>query len=150
MGPITTFVKAGSYLLHWNSFSTLRDLILDKSLFVLQDDTAVPYRFFKSGGWEVRLFGRYATPVKDFTNVEQKDLREAYEEPKAKRQAPAFSLWLSLADAGGQPAPGETSAPALTRVARPVRFERTTCGFEVPSRAYGEGPLFRGDRFVFL
>mgnify|MGYP001764358373 CR=1 FL=1 len=27
----------------------------------------------------ITLFGRYATPVKDFTNVEQPDLRAAYE-----------------------------------------------------------------------
>jgi len=77
---VTTFVKSGSYLLHWDSFSTLRRLILDRSLFVLQDDTAVPYRHFVDQGWEVRLFGRYATPVRDFTNVEQPDLRRAYEE----------------------------------------------------------------------
>jgi len=76
---ISTFVKSGSYLLHWNNFSTLRRFILDRSLFVLEDDTGVPYRFFKDGGWQVRLFGRYASPVKDFTNVEQPDLRQAYE-----------------------------------------------------------------------
>jgi hypothetical protein len=81
---MTTFVKAGSYLLHWDNFSILRRLILDGSLFVLEDDTAVPYRFFKSGGWKVTLFGRYATPVKDFTNVEQPDLRQAYEDPEGK------------------------------------------------------------------
>ncbi len=80
---MTTFVKSGSYLLHWNSFSTLRRLILEKSLYVLQDDTAVPYRFFEGGDWEVRLFGRYVTPVKDFTNVEQPDLRRAYEDPSS-------------------------------------------------------------------
>jgi len=78
---LTTFIKAGSYLLHWEDFSTLRSLILDRSLFVLEDDTAVPYRFFKRGGWDVTLFGRYTTPVKDFTNVEQMDLRAAYEDP---------------------------------------------------------------------
>jgi len=81
LGDLTTFIKAGSYLLHWQNFSTIRNLILDRSLFVLEDDTAVPYRFFKRGGWEVTLFGRYATPVKDFTNVEQLDLRAAYEDP---------------------------------------------------------------------
>ncbi len=79
----TTFVKSGSYLLHWNNFSTLRRLVLEKSLYVLQDDTAVPYRFFERDGWEVRLFGRYVTPVKDFTNVEQPDLRLAYEAPSS-------------------------------------------------------------------
>ena len=101
LGPVTTFIKAGSYLLHWNSFSTLRDLILEKSLLILQDDTAVPYRFFKSGGWEVRLFGRYATPVKDFTNVEQEDLREAYEEPGRNVEPLPFHFgyrWRTRAD----------------------------------------------------
>ena len=77
---MTTFVKAGSYLLHRSNCSTLRNLILDRSLFVLQADPAVPYRLFKSRGWEVRPFGRYATQVKDFTNVEQQELREAYED----------------------------------------------------------------------
>jgi hypothetical protein len=78
----TTFIKAGSYLLHWDNFSTLRNLILDRSLYVLEDDTAIPYRFFVRGGWGITLFGRYATPVKDFSNVEQADLRAAYEDPE--------------------------------------------------------------------
>jgi hypothetical protein len=84
LGSLTTFVKSGSYLLHWNNFSTARKLILDRSLFVLQDDTGISYRFFKSLGWGIRLFGRYATPVKDFINVEQLDLRAAYEDPEGK------------------------------------------------------------------
>jgi hypothetical protein len=74
-----TFVKSGSYLLQYGDFSTLRDLILDRSLFVLQDDTAVPYKYFKNGGWAIKLFGQYAAPIKDFSNVEQPDLRQAYE-----------------------------------------------------------------------
>jgi hypothetical protein len=78
---LTTFVKSGSYLLHWNNFSILRRFVLDRSLFVLQDDTAVPYRYLEAGGWKIKLFGRYVTPVKDFTNVEQPDLRRAYEDP---------------------------------------------------------------------
>jgi hypothetical protein len=77
---MTTFVKSGSYLLHWNNFSILRNFILDRSLFVLEDDTAVPYRYFDDGGWAVRLFGRYGKPVSDFKNVEQPDLERAYQE----------------------------------------------------------------------
>jgi hypothetical protein len=98
---MTTFVKAGSYLLHWSDFSTLRTLILDRSLFVLEDDTAVPYRFFKNGGWGVTLFGRYATPVKDFKNVEQPDLREAYEDPAGNVQPLPFHFgyrWRTQVD----------------------------------------------------
>lgn len=81
LSRVTTFVKSGSYLLHWANFSALRTFILDRSLYVLQDDTAVPYRYFVEKGWDVRLFGRYGKPVKDFTNVEQADLRQAYENP---------------------------------------------------------------------
>jgi len=98
---MTTFVKAGSYLLHWDNFSNLRRLILDHSLYVLQDDTAVPYRFFKAGGWPVVLYGRYATPVKDFKNVEQPDLRTAYEDPEGDVQPLPFHFgyrWRTQVD----------------------------------------------------
>ncbi len=97
----TTFIKAGSYLLHWENFSTLRSLILDRSLYVLEDDTAIPYRFFARGGWGITLFGRYATPVKDFTNVEQADLRAAYEDPETGVRPLPFHFgyrWLTQVD----------------------------------------------------
>jgi len=101
LGTMTTFVKSGSYLLHWSNFSTVRKLILERSLFVLQDDTAIPYRFFKSRNWDIRLFGRYTTPVKDFTNVEQLDLRAAYEDPEASVKPLPFHFgyrWLTQVD----------------------------------------------------
>jgi len=96
-----TFVKSGSYLLHWGNFSTVRRLILDRSLFVLQDDTGIPYRMFKGLGWGIRLFGRYATPVKDFTNVEQPALREAYEDPERSPEPLPFHFgyrWATQVD----------------------------------------------------
>ncbi len=101
LGNMTTFIKAGSYLLHWSNFSTVRKLVLDRSLFVLQDDTGIPYRFFKRGDWEITLFGRYATPVKDFTNVEQLDLREAYEDPEGGVRPLPFHFgyrWVTQVD----------------------------------------------------
>jgi hypothetical protein len=101
LGNMTTFIKAGSYLLHWSNFSTVRELVLDRSLFVLEDDTGIPYRFFKRGGWEITLFGRYATPVKDFTNVEQLDLRAAYENPEGSVRPLPFHFgyrWVTQVD----------------------------------------------------
>lgn len=101
LGSMTTFVKSGSYLLHWSNFSTVRKLILDRSLFVLQDDTGISYRVFKNLGWGIRLFGRYATPVKDFTNVEQLDLRAAYEDPEGKVEPLPFHFgyrWVTQVD----------------------------------------------------
>lgn len=101
LGSMTTFIKSGSYLLQWNNFSTVRKLILDRSLFVLQDDTGVPYRTLNGLGWGIRLFGRYATPVKDFTNVEQADLREAYEDPERSVERLPFHFgyrWVTQVD----------------------------------------------------
>jgi hypothetical protein len=101
LGSLTTFIKSGSYLLHWGNFSTVRKLILDRSLFVLQDDTGIPYRILKGLRWDIRLFGRYATPVKDFTNVEQPDLREAYKDLDGRVEPLPFHFgyrWVSKVD----------------------------------------------------
>lgn len=98
---LTTFVKSGSYLLHWGNFSTVRKLILDRSRFVLQDDSGIPYRVLRGLGWDIRLFGRYATPVKDFTNVEQTDLRAAYEDPEGRVTPVPFHFgyrWVTQVD----------------------------------------------------
>ncbi len=101
LGSMTTFIKSGSYLLHWSNFSTVRKLILGRSLFVLQDDTGISFRVLKGLGWDIRLFGRYATPVKDFTNVEQMDLREAYEDPDGRVEPLPFHFgyrWVTQVD----------------------------------------------------
>ncbi len=84
----TTFIKSASYLLHYQTFSTIRNLILDKSRFVLEDDTGIPYRYFKPAAWEAQLFGEYIKPVKDFSGVEQTDLKAAYADPAKVRLLP--------------------------------------------------------------
>ncbi len=91
LGRLTTFIKSGSYLLHYDNFSNIRNLILAKSRFILQDDTGVPYRFFKNTDWLVTLYGHYGKPVEDFKGVDQPDLRAAYEDPSRIRPLP-FSL----------------------------------------------------------
>lgn len=80
MGPCNTFIKAASYMPHYSTFKTLRDQLISQSHFILQDDTGFPYKYFKNRKqYEVKLFGRYAQPVKDFGDyVFQKDLDSAY------------------------------------------------------------------------
>lgn len=78
LGDVATFIKSASYLLHYNEFSRIRQTILDRSLYVIEDDTGVPYRYFLDGKWEVELFGCYADPVSDFKGVDQNDLRAAF------------------------------------------------------------------------
>jgi hypothetical protein len=99
---VTTFIKSGSYLLHYGDFSNLRSLILAKSLYVLEDDTGVPYRYFKRLDWEIQLYGAYAKPVEDFPAVvEQKDLKAAYEDPAGNVKKLPFHFgyrWVSKID----------------------------------------------------
>ena len=73
-----TFLKAASYLLWDRDFSTLRSLVLDRSLVVLEDDSGIPYRYFRTDTWEVKLFGRYIGPVETFKKNRQPELMRAY------------------------------------------------------------------------
>lgn len=78
----STLVKSASYLMHKDYFSTIRDLILSKSRVVVEDDSGVPFRFFKPAAWDVRLYGSYAEPIGLFKNWHQEDLKTAFSSSK--------------------------------------------------------------------
>jgi hypothetical protein len=88
----TTYVKSASYLMHYKTFANIRNLILDQSRFVLEDDTGIPYRHFKPETWQARLYGEYIKPVKDFSGVEQMDLKAAYADPASDLRKLPFHL----------------------------------------------------------
>lgn len=74
----TTFLKATSYMMHKPEFSIIRELVLAKSIAVLQDDSGVPYHFYLAPSWTVQLYGDYVRPYGSFKWLEQPDLRKAY------------------------------------------------------------------------
>lgn len=77
----TTYMKSASYLPHYKEFSNIRNLILAKSRFVLEDDTGIPFRYFPPKEWTSQLYGEYIQPISDFKGVEQTDLKAAYADP---------------------------------------------------------------------
>jgi len=77
---LTTYMKSASYLPHYAAFTNIRDVILDKSRFVFQDDTGIPYKVFKDKDWRVVLYGVYAKPIADFKGVDQPDLEKIYKD----------------------------------------------------------------------
>ncbi|MFO1364546.1 MAG: hypothetical protein U1F45_19155 [Burkholderiales bacterium] len=77
-GPSITFLKSASYLLHGNEFAGTRAVLLDATELLVQDDTGIPYRYLRARGFEVRLYGRYARPIRDFNYGYQHDLAAAY------------------------------------------------------------------------
>lgn len=71
-------LKSASYLLHGDGFSKCRDFLLQNSSAIVQDDSGIPYRFFPSTNWTVRLFGTYAGTNGIFAKYQQSDLLNAY------------------------------------------------------------------------
>jgi hypothetical protein len=62
-----TYIKSASYLLHANFMANMKKLILRNSNYVLEDDTGIPYNDIeKTKEWDIKLYGRYTQPVKDF------------------------------------------------------------------------------------
>jgi len=74
------------YLLAEARFSSLRQVILDDSSIVLQDDTGVPFRYFDER-WATRFFGRYEAPGTPFEERVQPTLRAAFEQRGASALA---------------------------------------------------------------
>lgn len=81
---VKTYLKSASYLLHKPYFSVIRKTILDKSTYVLQDDSGVPVRFFDVAQWNHQYYGTYDTPINLFKNFYQKDLKMAYDSTEKK------------------------------------------------------------------
>ena len=67
-------IKSASFLMHQDGFSRARKLVLDKSAYILQDDSGVPLRFFLNDNWTVDYFGYYDRPIPLFANRFQRDL----------------------------------------------------------------------------
>jgi hypothetical protein len=91
--PGNSFVKSASYLMHYNSFSDIREMVQQKSQSILEDDTGIPYKYFDSLKWEINLYGLYVNPVKDFSQSRfQTDLNRAYTHADKYRGKLPFSL----------------------------------------------------------
>jgi hypothetical protein len=87
-----TYAKAASYVMNYKTFSIIRNICLNKSKSILQDDTGIAYRYIDLQKWNVKLYGTYVKPVSDFDGVWQEDLNLAYKKDSASIPKLAFSL----------------------------------------------------------
>lgn len=94
LGEKNVFLKAASYLLHYKSFKEIRSLMFDNTSTIFQDDSGIAYRYVDTTHFDVKLFGRYTRPIKDFSDVTyQNDLAALYEKtPVSERPEIPFSL----------------------------------------------------------
>ncbi len=77
------YIKSASYLLHDPFFETIKQLILDKGNFILQDDSGMPYKYFNKDEWQVNIYGEYERPIPIFSRYFQQDMLDEY-----KKQQP--------------------------------------------------------------
>ncbi|MBV6414238.1 MAG: hypothetical protein OMOMHJEC_02060 [Xanthomonadales bacterium] len=78
LGVRVSFLKSASYLLHTREFSDIRELLLEVSPALLQDDSGIPWRSFPSTLWASTVYGAYRRGGGGFENQVQADLRDAY------------------------------------------------------------------------
>ena len=117
MAPETFISKAASYLLHEPYFSRIRSFLLNYAISVLQDDSGIPFRFFRDGRWQLWLFGTYSGTLDIFAKYYQSDLQSAFATSRSRGTA-AFRNGIQVAarrielDAGNKAAGASTSKRA--------------------------------------
>ena len=77
LGPLTTYVKSATYLMHKAYFSKIRNLILERSQYVLQDDSGIAMKYFPKD-WQFTYYGTYKRPINLFAKHYQPELTAAY------------------------------------------------------------------------
>lgn len=87
-GSQDCFLKAASYLMFTSGFHVIRNYLLDQETSILQDDSGIPYRFFKTSRWKVKLYGTYTQTIDLFKYKFQPDLQSAYEKQEKKNPVP--------------------------------------------------------------
>ena len=73
-GAGDSLLKSASYLLHQDGFSDLREQLINRSRFLVQDDSGIPVRYLNKTDWTLQLFGKYLPPIGQFEKYYQPEL----------------------------------------------------------------------------
>ncbi|MDD5261607.1 MAG: hypothetical protein PHD76_07125 [Methylacidiphilales bacterium] len=77
-GDGVSLLKAASYLMHYDGFSTIRKFLLSHTKTIVQDDSGIPLKYFDQKTWRLRFEGVYTGPTALFKERYQADLMEVY------------------------------------------------------------------------
>ena len=78
LGPLTTYVKSATYLMHKSYFSKIRNLILERSNHLLQDDSGIAMKYIRPADWQLTYYGTYKRPINLFAKQYQPALTKVY------------------------------------------------------------------------
>ncbi|PJJ48839.1 hypothetical protein [Hymenobacter chitinivorans] len=90
LGPVTTYVKSATYLMHKSYFSKVRNLVLERSNYVLQDDSGIAMKYFRPADWKFTYYGTYKRPINLFAKQYQPALTRAYADSTNKARPLPF------------------------------------------------------------
>jgi hypothetical protein len=85
---VVSMFKSTSYMPHRKDFSKIRELVLSRSLAIVQDDSGIPFHDYEATQWDVSLYGSYSKPYGSFSYLVQPDLQQAYSEPNRAKPLP--------------------------------------------------------------
>jgi len=80
LSNVSTIIKAGCYIFFIDKFKEVKDFILSRSSFIIQDDSGIPYSAFKTEQWNMKFYGVYIPqyPITDAVIYKQEDLMKCY------------------------------------------------------------------------
>lgn len=85
-GSFAVPMKAASFLLHYDSFTDIRDFLLNKAELFVMDDTGPRIKDLQNtGNYDIKVFGRYTRPIGLWPEKVQPDLRKIHEEQKPEK-----------------------------------------------------------------
>lgn len=86
LGTVTTYLKGASYLMHKDYFSMIKNMILNQSEQVIQDDSGIAFHYYMDSNisWDFTFYGQYTKPIPMFSQFYQKDLDSLYKAKGAK------------------------------------------------------------------
>lgn len=79
-GPFNSYFKAASYIPAHKNFEIIRNLILEHSNKILQDDTGIPLKKLDTAVFDVQYWGTYTKTISDLSWGFQPDLKKVLEE----------------------------------------------------------------------
>jgi hypothetical protein len=88
----TVYLKSASYLMYKPYFSVIKNIILNQTHYLLQDDSGMAFSNFTNGKWDLTLFGKYVGPISLFANYWQQDMNLAYKNKKYKIRPLPFGI----------------------------------------------------------
>jgi len=93
-GAGCSLLKASSYLMFESGFNRIRDFILDHSKTIVQDDAGIPISYFNRDKWNIRVFGNYKRPDRNFQTTLSAEIERDVRPKRAA--ADRIQLWLPL------------------------------------------------------